>query len=142
MTADPVAGVPLSERVRALLDAPVFAVVATVGADGMPHQSVVWVTHDASQLIFGIERGSRKARDLARAPRVGVLLHPPEAPYTYVSVRGTARLEPPGQHPGLMDALSAKYTGLSHAEFLGDQVPADDDLLFVRVVAERVLEIP
>jgi PPOX class probable F420-dependent enzyme len=142
VTEDPFTGVPLSARVRALLDAPVFAVVATVGADGTPHQSVVWVTHDASHLLFGIERGSRKARDLTRAPRIGVLLHPPEAPYTYVSLRGVARLEPPHLHPGLMDALARKYTGMSHAGFLGDQVPADDDLLFVRVVAERVLEIP
>ncbi|WP_406153117.1 PPOX class F420-dependent oxidoreductase [Streptomyces sp. NBC_01023] len=132
---------PLSERVRALLDAPVFAVVATAGADGTPHQTVVWVTHDGSHVLFGTEWDSRKARDLARSRRVGVLLHPPEAPYTYASFRGAAHLEPPEQHVGLMDALSRKYTGLSHAEFLGDQVPADDDLVFVRVVPERVLDV-
>ncbi|MFD5492521.1 PPOX class F420-dependent oxidoreductase [Streptomyces sp. NPDC001812] len=134
-------GVPLTERVRALLDAPVFAVVATVGPDGTPHQSVVWVTHDGSHLLFGIERGSRKERELTRSGRVGVLLHPPEAPYTYVSLWGAAELEPHERHPGLMDAISRKYTGLPHAEFLGGNVPAEEDLVFVRLVPERVLDV-
>lgn len=134
-------GVPLTDRARALLDAPVFAVVATVGPDGTPHQSVVWVTRDGSHPLFGIERGSRKERELRRSGRAGVLLLPPGTPYSYVSLWGAAELEPHERHAGLMDEISRKYTGLSHAEFLGGSAPADEDLVFVRLVPERVLDI-
>ncbi|MED7953459.1 PPOX class F420-dependent oxidoreductase [Streptomyces sp. BE303] len=131
---------PLTEHARAVLAAPVFAVVATLRADGTVHQSVVWVGHDGTDLLFGIERGSHKERNLRRDPRISVLLHPADAPYTYLAVRGTASIEPVKLHDGLMDEMSRRYTGKSHAEFLGELLPAEEDLLVVRVAVEYLLD--
>ncbi|MFE6869814.1 PPOX class F420-dependent oxidoreductase [Kitasatospora sp. NPDC057692] len=134
------ARVPLSARTRELLEGPVFAVVATLRPDGTAHQSVVWIGHDGTDLLFGIERGSRKERHLRRDPRVSILLHPADAPYTYVAVRGVAGFEPVTRHEGLMDAMSHRYTGKSHADFLGDLLPPDEDLLVVRVAVDYLLD--
>ncbi|MFF4763282.1 pyridoxamine 5'-phosphate oxidase family protein [Streptomyces sp. NPDC001292] len=41
----------LNDSVRALLDAPIPAVLATVNPDGSPQTSVVWVGRDGDDLL-------------------------------------------------------------------------------------------
>jgi PPOX class probable F420-dependent enzyme len=127
-------------RLRQVLDAPVFATVATVDPDGGPQQSVVWVTRDGDDVLFTIATGSRKGRNLRRDPRVSVLLSPPDEPYTYAAIHGKATLHADGASE-LRDALALKYTGQTYAEHNADAAAryGDVEMMVVRVTPERVV---
>ncbi|WP_051581315.1 TIGR03618 family F420-dependent PPOX class oxidoreductase [Pseudonocardia acaciae] len=107
------------DRLRRLLDSPVFATVATVESDGSPHQSVVWITRDGDDVLFITAVGSRKERNLRRDPRVSLLVSPPDEPYTYAALHGTAALAAEGARQ-LRDTLAHKYTGRSYADHNAD----------------------
>ncbi|AOS62156.1 PPOX class F420-dependent oxidoreductase [Actinoalloteichus hymeniacidonis] len=127
------------EKLRQLLDSRVFGIVATVAPDGSPQQSVVWLAADGDDLRFFIAVGSRKERNLRRDPRIGVLISPADAPYSYAAIRGTARFEP-DTALALRDELSRKYVGLSYAEHIAQTPEAAHlgPITSVRVSPERI----
>jgi PPOX class probable F420-dependent enzyme len=81
--------VPLSPPVRAFLAAERFAVVATVGEDGMPHQAVAWYALDGDALVLNSAEGRRWPADLRRDPRCSVMV---EDGYRYVGLSGTVEI--------------------------------------------------
>ena len=112
--------VALSDDLKQYIDDnAVFACVATVQPDGRTQQSITWIAHDGDDLLISTTTGRRKARNLARDPRVSVMINPPDAPYTYAEVRGTATLTTEGGSE-LIDKLSRKYTGKDYADFNPD----------------------
>jgi PPOX class probable F420-dependent enzyme len=118
----------LNEATRLLVDDPNFAVVATINPDGSPQQSVVWVKRDGDVVLFSTAEHRRKGRNLARDPRIGILIVDPDDPYRYVEIRGHAELTP--------DPDNALGNELSH-KYLGEDVPEEAD--WVRRVAVRVV---
>ncbi|WP_424889729.1 PPOX class F420-dependent oxidoreductase, partial [Streptomyces sp. XH2] len=107
----------LSDDLKKLLDdAPVFATVATVQPDGSPQLTVTWLTRDGDDLLISTTVGRRKEQNMRRDPRVTVMINPPNAPYTYAEVRGTATITTEGGQE-LIDELSRKYTGKDYADF-------------------------
>lgn len=128
------------ERLHGLLDSPVFATVSTLGSDGAPHQSVVWVARDGDEIVFTIAEGSVKERNLRRDPRVSILVSPPTEPYTYAAVQGRAALrpDPAGE---LLDRLAQKYTGhdrsTHHTEAAAQQ--SRTSMTVVRVAPGRII---
>jgi PPOX class probable F420-dependent enzyme len=125
------------ERLRDVLDSPIFATVATIQPDGTPQQSVVWVERDGDDVLFMVGIGSRKERNLRRDPRASVLVCPPEAPYGYAAIRGNAVFEP-ALSERLRDELAIKYIGVPYAEHVARTPEADGgDVVAVRLVPER-----
>jgi PPOX class probable F420-dependent enzyme len=125
------------ERLRAVLDSPIFATVATIQPDGTPQQSVVWVERDGDDVLFMVGIGSRKERNLRRDPRASVLVCPPEAPYGYAAIRGRAVFEP-ALSERLRDVLAIKYIGVPYAEHVARTPEAEaGDVVAVRLVPER-----
>ena len=118
----------LNEATRRLVDEPNFAVVATINPDGSPQQSVVWVKREGDHVLFTTTEHRRKGRNLARDPRVGILIVDPGDPYRYVEIRGRAQLTP--------DPDNALGNELSH-KYLGEDAPEEPD--WVRRVAVRVV---
>ncbi|GHG64764.1 PPOX class F420-dependent oxidoreductase [Streptomyces griseocarneus] len=107
----------LSEDLKKYVDDnPVFATVATVQPDGSPQLSVTWIKREGNDLLISTTVGRRKEQNLRRDPRVTVMINPPNAPYTYVEVRGTADITFEGGNE-LIDELSRKYTGKDYADF-------------------------
>jgi PPOX class probable F420-dependent enzyme len=84
--------VPLNDAARQLLDGRNFATVATLGPDGQPQSSVVWVDRDGDTVLFSVTADKQKARNLARDPRVSVSVFDIDNPYHSVEIRGTAEL--------------------------------------------------
>ncbi len=80
----------LSPEARAFLAAERFAVVATVGADGMPHQAVAWYALEGDVVVLNSADGRRWPADLRRDPRVSVMV---EDGYRYVGVSGTVEVD-------------------------------------------------
>lgn len=127
----------LSDGLKALLDSPVFVIIATVQPDGSPQLSPVWAKRDGDDVLISTTRGRRKERNLVRDPRATLLVQPSDAPYTYAEIRGSVTITEEGGQE-LIDELSAKYTGKSYAEF--NPASKDDDTRVVlRVTPRKVI---
>ena len=114
----------------------VFATVATILPDGHPHQTVVWLKRDGGDLVFSTPVNRQQAKNIARDPRLTVLVNPPENPYTYAEIRGTATITPDPDRT-LPDELSLKYTGKPYAEHNPDSVN-DAPRVIVRVTPHKI----
>ncbi|GGP56887.1 PPOX class F420-dependent oxidoreductase [Streptomyces abikoensis] len=129
------APVALDETVRELVDGRNFAVVATLNPDGGPQTSVVWVGTQQDAVVFSTTAGRKKARNLARDPRISLTVYDRANPYRSVEIRGTAELLPDPDKT-LPRELSQRYLGQDPpAE------PADVVRLIVRITAEKVIAI-
>jgi PPOX class probable F420-dependent enzyme len=102
--------ITLSVGVRALVDGPNFAAVATLDPDGGPQTSVVWVGLDDDTLVFSATEDRRKVRNLRRDPRVSVSITDAANPYRHTQLRGTVTIiaDPDKTLP---KTLSHKYRG-------------------------------
>ncbi|MFF4156107.1 PPOX class F420-dependent oxidoreductase [Streptomyces sp. NPDC001678] len=129
---------PLSEDLKKYIDDnPVFATVATVQPDGSPQLSVTWIKRDGDDLLFSTTVGRRKEKNLRRDPRVTVMVNPPNAPYTYAEVRGTAGITTEGGDE-LIDELARKYTGKDYADF-NPAAKDDAQRVVVRITPRKVV---
>jgi len=127
----------LGDKLKELLDSPVFVNLATVQPDGSPQVSPVWVKRDGDDVLISTTVGRRKEANLRRDPRVSVLLQRFDSPYEYAEIRGTAELTTEGGQE-LIDELSQKYTGKMYREFNPDSVN-DAPRVVVRVTPRKVV---
>jgi PPOX class probable F420-dependent enzyme len=114
-----------------LLQGKNFAVVATVGADGAPQTSVVWIDTDGENVVFNTTNARAKGRNLRANPRVSVTVWDNDDPYRYVEFEGSAELDETGAGEHIND-LSHKYRDKDF------HTPADR--VIVRVRPERVFD--
>ncbi|GGO46470.1 hypothetical protein GCM10012287_16910 [Streptomyces daqingensis] len=128
--------VQFSDELKRVLDGPVFVHIATIQPDGSPQVSPVWVKRDGDELLISTTVDRRKTKNLQRDPRVTVLVHPADAPYSYAEIRGTATLTTEGGRE-LIDALAQKYVGKSYAEF-NPNSEQDAERVVVRVTPRKV----
>jgi PPOX class probable F420-dependent enzyme len=102
----------LPEAVRALLDGPNYAHVATVLPDGAPHSVPVWIGLEGGRIAFLTGPGSRKARNLGRDPRVAISITAHDSPFTMATIRGRVAERIDGDEAwAIIDRISRKYTG-------------------------------
>src|SRR5436853_6301470 len=83
-----VMAIPLSNEIRALLDAPNFAHLATLMADGSPQSVPVWVGREGDHILICTDEGSLKARNTLRDPRVALSVVDFRDPYQEARLRG------------------------------------------------------
>ena len=65
-----------------------FGVVGTVGGDGRPQTSVVWVDWDGEHVVFNTTNKRAKGRNLRASPRVSISVWDNDDPYRYFEVEG------------------------------------------------------
>lgn len=75
----------LSAAERAFVSAPRFAVLATIGSDGMPQQTVMWYDLRGDQIMMNTTATRVKNANVRRDPRVSICI---EDGYTFVTLRG------------------------------------------------------
>ena len=100
----------LTDKQLELLKGKNFAVVATVGEDGAPQTSVVWVDTDGENVVFNTTNARAKGRNLRHDPRVSISIWDDADPYKYLEVEGDASLDENGAGEHIND-LSLKYEG-------------------------------
>jgi PPOX class probable F420-dependent enzyme len=129
--------VALPEDVKQYVDDPrVFATLATILPDGRPHLTVVWVKRDGDDLLVSTTVNRQQGKNMARDPRVTLVISAPENPYLYAEIRGNVRLtpDPAGE---LADELSRKYTGQDYLAFNPASLN-DAARLIARITPEKV----
>jgi PPOX class probable F420-dependent enzyme len=124
----------LSAAEREFLEQPFVGVVTTLGRDGSPQSTVVWVDVDDDGVSINTARGRVKPRNLARDPRISLVVVDPGDPYRWVKVNGTAELVDDGADAQI-DRLSKKYTG---RDVYASRQPGEQRVS-VRIAAERIL---
>ena len=127
----------LTEKQRAFLQAPRFAVAATISTDGLPHQTVVWYALDGDdELVVSTPRGSLKHRHLLRDPRLSLCV---EEGFRYVTVSGRVRIEEePEAARELYGQIAARYRGARGRPTAGKGPPRLDPKTAELLSRERV----
>jgi PPOX class probable F420-dependent enzyme len=116
-----------------LLTRPICGVLTTMGGDGQPQSSLVWVDVDpngaCARVNTTLER--QKGRNLAANPKVSLLVVDPDNPARYLQLRGHAELVFDGALEHL-DKLTRKYT--RHPTYYGHIYPTAQRWRETRVI--------
>jgi PPOX class probable F420-dependent enzyme len=80
----------LSDKVRAFLEQPRFAVLATINPDGTPQQTVMWFELRGDHILMNTAEGRWKATNVRRDARVSVCV---EDGYRFVAINGQVTLD-------------------------------------------------
>jgi PPOX class probable F420-dependent enzyme len=107
------AGLP--EAARQLIESGALGHLVTLGPDGSPQVTCIWVGLDGDELVSGhLAASQRKLQNVRRDPRVtlsfeGTRVHPPGMK-EYLVVHGRARIEEGGA-PELLQRLAHVHLG-------------------------------
>jgi PPOX class probable F420-dependent enzyme len=94
---------------RAIFAKRVLAHVASLGPDGEPNVTPVWVELDGDDIVINTALGRAKARNLASDARVAISLTDPDDPSVVVAVRGTVVGFTTVGADEVIDRLAKKY---------------------------------
>ncbi len=130
---------PLSPDVRALLDEPNFAHLATLMPDGSPQSAPVWVGVEGDHVLVATGEGSLKARNTRRDPRVSLSVVAMDNPYREAQLRGRVVERRPDAKFEVMDRISRKYIG---KEFPMRTNPEQRVVLVIEVQRARYTVLP
>ena len=97
---------------RDILSGNNFAHLATLGSDGAPQVSPVWVDLDGDTVVINTAEGRAKTRNMDRDPRVALSCHDQQNPYRYIQVRGVVEQRTNDGAEEHIDALAKRYLGL------------------------------
>ena len=97
-----------------------LATVVTLMPDGQPQALLTWIDTDGEHLLVNTEPTRQRARNVARDPRITVLIHSGDDPWDWSEVRGrvveTVDGQPARDH---IDELSRKYMGTEYRNPIG-----------------------
>lgn len=130
----------LDPAYKILLDTPVTAVVAVMGADGRPSLTPVWIGYEGDRVHFNFADHRRKTGWIRADPRVTALLLNPENPYHWISIKATVADEIHEDDPDgarateTIDRAWTKYTGNEPPYGLRDPGREERRVLFDCVV--------
>ena len=99
---------------RSFLEAPRYAVLATINPNGSPHTAVVWYLIDDDGIVVNSAEGRRWPSNLRRDPRVSFAV---EDGLDWVSLRGEVEVvDNQAQAQADIAAMAYKYDSREDAE--------------------------
>jgi PPOX class probable F420-dependent enzyme len=122
-----------------LLTRPICGVLTTMGGDGRPQSSLVWIDSDGACARVNTTLERQKGRNLVANPNVTLLVVDPDNIARYIQIRGESELVTDGalQH---LDELTRKYT--SHPAYYGYVYPlaqrSRETRVICRIHARRI----
>jgi PPOX class probable F420-dependent enzyme len=124
---------PLDEDVIRLAKGKNLATVVTLMPSGQPQALFTWIDTDGEYVLVNTEPQRQKARNVARDPRITVLIHGDNA-YDWAEVRGhvveTVGGDEARRH---IDELSQKYNGTEYRNPIGPQ-----GRIILKVAADKI----
>ncbi|MGD9792611.1 MAG: PPOX class F420-dependent oxidoreductase [Acidimicrobiia bacterium] len=102
----------LNAAAKALLAEPVIANLATVGRDGSPHLTPVWVDLAGDDVVINTAEGRAKIDNLRRQAKVAVSVVDPQDPYRVLALQGAVTAITDHDADAHIDRLARKYLGV------------------------------
>jgi PPOX class probable F420-dependent enzyme len=100
----------LAPEIRRFLEPARFATIATLDADGAPHQAVIWYALDGDTILVNSRTERHWPRNLDRDPRVSLAVYDADRPYHFVGLKGRAeRLHAGDRATEDIGALARRY---------------------------------
>ena len=131
--------VDLSEKARAFLQEPRFAVLATINQDGTPQLTTMWyLLEDDGTILMNTKLGRLKERNLRRDPRISICI---EDDYNFLTINGSVQLIDDlerTQHD--IFRLSARYHGEEKARRQLQEQFSQEARVSLLLKPERVIE--
>jgi PPOX class probable F420-dependent enzyme len=124
---------PLDENVVRLAKGLNLATVVTLMPDGQPQAQLTWIDTDGELLLVNTEPQRQRVKNVARDPRITVLIHSADNPWDWAEVRGHVVDTVGGQEArDHIDALSRKYQGTDYTNPIGPQ-----GRIILRIAADK-----
>jgi PPOX class probable F420-dependent enzyme len=112
----------LDEDVVRLAKGKNHATVVTLMPNGQPQALPTWIDSDGEYVLVNTEPVRQRAKNVARDPRITVLIHNAQDPWDWAEVRGHVVEVVGGQVArDHIDALSQKYLGTDYQNPIGEQ---------------------
>lgn len=124
----------LSDAQRKLLDDKNFAHLATIGDQGEPQVTPIWVEFDGTHVLFNTEEKRAKTKHMRKNPRVALSIQNSANPYQYIEIRGAVVDMTTEGANEMIDRLAKKYLGQDKYPF---NQPGDVRLI-VKVLPDKV----
>jgi PPOX class probable F420-dependent enzyme len=125
---------PLDENTVRLAKEKNLATVVTLMPGGQPQALLTWVDTDGEHILVNTEPQRQRSRNVARDPRITVLIHSATNPYDWSEVRGhvvdTVGGDEARRH---IDELAQKYTGADYRNPIGPQ-----GRIILKIAADKV----
>ena len=138
-TLRPAEAPTVPESHRDLFTGAICGVLTTMGGDGQPQSSLVWIDHDGECARTTTTLQREKGRNMRANPRVSLLVVDPQNTARFIQVRGDAELVTDGALDHL-DELTRRYT--PHPQFYGFVYPDEqrdrETRVTVRIHARRI----
>jgi PPOX class probable F420-dependent enzyme len=124
----------LDDDVIRLAKGPNLATVVTLMPDGQPQALLTWIDTDGQVLLINTEPQRQRARNVARDPRITVLIHAADSPWDWAEVRGHVVGTVTGDEARAhIDELSNRYVGSDYKNPIGPE-----GRIILRVAADKV----
>lgn len=124
----------LDEQVIRLAKERNLATVVTLMPDGQPQALPTWVDTDGEYVLVNTEPQRQRAKNVARDPRVTVLIQSATDPWDWAEVRGHLFDTVDGQAArDHIDELSEKYVGTKYRNAVGP-----NGRVILRIAADKV----
>ncbi|WIX98454.1 TIGR03618 family F420-dependent PPOX class oxidoreductase [Amycolatopsis mongoliensis] len=109
----------LPDDLIGLLRRPSPCFISTVMPDGSPQMTQTWVDTDGHHILINTVVGYRKAKNIARDPRVAISVTDPDDVSRYYALRGHVIDSTTDGAAENVEELSHKYLGTPHPNFSG-----------------------
>jgi PPOX class probable F420-dependent enzyme len=127
--------IELSDVARDVMDGPHVAILATSNRDGRPQSSVIFVKRDGDTVVFSTIKGRLKTRNMARDPRVSLLVLDTKTG-RYVEIRGTVDIAEDPKKTLLYEMYNRYMDGATPPP------EPDAQRLIVRIAPEKLYQWP
>jgi PPOX class probable F420-dependent enzyme len=124
---------------RAFMEGPLIARLATIGADGYPHNVPLWYLLEGDDILIISDRKARKTKNALANPRVAIAIGGDIADKMGYMVRGDLVLEEdPNQ--ALTHRMIERYETAEEAARL-KALWKNDDIIILRLKPTSVLKV-
>lgn len=114
-------------RRRQFLGKPRIAVLSFLASDGSPVSTPIWYEYRDGKFYLRTLRETFKARCIGRDPRVSICIQDEEPPYSFVAVRGKAKLVQDPDPMELGKRLAHRYLGRIGGNYFLREIDPQDE---------------
>ncbi len=129
----------LTPETREFLDRKLIARLATLGADGYPHNVPIWYMLEGDDIVFISDRSTRKTKNLVANSKAAVVIGGDPDDGTGYMLRGDVSIEEDPEK-----AMTKRMTYRYETREEGDRLLElwkDDDIIIMRLKLKSVVKV-